>query len=414
MNKKIRVGWLSDWCEGPTGFGKVAKNVLSLLKETGRYELFHLAIGGSKASKTSLCFSEPVIGNFLGKDSCGGFIRKYKLDVLIGTLDTPWADFLIDPENSNLSEEDIKTIKTLPIIIYQPLDGVSINGSLPSSFKNLYQLQKYPVVFNQWTRKIILEEIPEIKPIVIPHGVDREFYIPLDKEEARSLFLPKEIRSSFITGMIAANRLRKGYPEALSAFSKFIHGRTRTYPYAVSDAYFYPHCQWDAEEGFDVQDLVRDFGISSRVVKPTNINRGNSIPEKAMVWIYNMLDLHLLITRGEGFGLPHVEATSCGIPSFATDCTGLSEITPDPGFLIPVKCGVVDSYRNIERQITDVDALAERIAQFYLLWKSKEGLEQISQDCRKFTENYTWKKTLPLWENIIYKAVNGKEETIRS
>lgn len=59
------------------------------------------------------------------------------------------------------------------------------------------------------------------------------------------------------------------------------------------------------------------------------------IKEKDMPGIYAASDAFVLISRGEGFGLPYCEAGSCGLPVIASNCSGHSDfLNKDNSFLV--------------------------------------------------------------------------------
>jgi glycosyltransferase involved in cell wall biosynthesis len=45
-----------------------------------------------------------------------------------------------------------------------------------------------------------------------------------------------------------------------------------------------------------------------------------------MAKLYNCMDVHLLVTMGEGFGIPLIEAQACGAPVITGDWTAMSEL----------------------------------------------------------------------------------------
>ena len=54
--------------------------------------------------------------------------------------------------------------------------------------------------------------------------------------------------------------------------------------------------------------------------------------------VYNLMDIFLLTTSGEGFGVPLIECQACGIPAIATNYTTTSELLCEDGISgIPVK-----------------------------------------------------------------------------
>lgn len=60
-----------------------------------------------------------------------------------------------------------------------------------------------------------------------------------------------------------------------------------------------------------------------------------NVPEKDLPRFYKAANAFVLISRGEGFGLPYYEAASCGIPVIGSNCSGQSDIlTEDNSFLV--------------------------------------------------------------------------------
>ena len=45
-----------------------------------------------------------------------------------------------------------------------------------------------------------------------------------------------------------------------------------------------------------------------------------------MAVMYNALDVHVLVSKGEGFGIPIIEAQACGTPVIVGDWTAMGEL----------------------------------------------------------------------------------------
>lgn len=59
------------------------------------------------------------------------------------------------------------------------------------------------------------------------------------------------------------------------------------------------------------------------------------IAEKDMPSVYKMGDAFVLISRGEGFGLPYYEAAACGLPVIGSNCSGQKDLlTEDNSYLV--------------------------------------------------------------------------------
>ena len=52
-----------------------------------------------------------------------------------------------------------------------------------------------------------------------------------------------------------------------------------------------------------------------------NLDKGEAITDEGMANLYNCMDVFVLPTGGEGFGIPTVEAMACGVPICVTNYT---------------------------------------------------------------------------------------------
>lgn len=157
----------------------------------------------------------------------------------------------------------------------------------------------------------------------IPHGVDTDFWTPGDRAEARKLIgLPRGV---FVAGICAANiGPRKGWGEQFAAFATETRRGRR-------DSLLLVHASKKHPEGIDLEDLARFHGIIDNVKFGSNHNMKSN---QMRTW-YRSLDVLMACTYGEGFGVPIVEALSCGVPVIGTDCSAISEkIQPGCGWLV--------------------------------------------------------------------------------
>lgn len=160
----------------------------------------------------------------------------------------------------------------------------------------------------------------------LPCVYDPSIWYPGDKRQARKLTgLPED---RFIVGFVGVNDScpsRKGIPELLSAWSMY----SRTNPQAllylhtsrtgnVSNA---PH------NGVNIDEIILKTGIHPQtVILPEDYRYRTGIPAEQLAWIARAIDVLVLPSRGEGFGLPLVEFQACGCPVITTDFASQSEL----------------------------------------------------------------------------------------
>lgn len=110
------------------------------------------------------------------------------------------------------------------------------------------------------------------------------------------------------------------------------------------------------------------------------------VPDEDLPYIYLGADVFVFISLYEGFGLPLLEAMSCGIPVIASNISSLPEVAGDAAILVD-PLNEDEILHSIMRALEDSD----------LRKKLKEkGIQQ----SKKFSWDDTAKKTL----NVFYKA----------
>lgn len=164
----------------------------------------------------------------------------------------------------------------------------------------------------------------------IPHGVDTTAYAPRDQLEAR-----KELRElahfpvaddTFLVGMVAANKgtpSRKAFAEQIAAF-KVIKQR---HPKAL----LYLHTSTGEQGefgGINLPEYIRQVGLKlgDDVLFPGRYDYFMGFPDNIMRTLYSAMDVHMLASSGEGFGIPILEAQACGCPVIVGDWTAMSEL----------------------------------------------------------------------------------------
>jgi glycosyltransferase involved in cell wall biosynthesis len=115
---------------------------------------------------------------------------------------------------------------------------------------------------------------------------------------------------------------------------------------------------------------------------------GRVAPELVPDYI-NKMDVMILPSRNEGFGMVIIEANSCGVPCVATEVGGVPEVISDERLLIPVK-------DNLEEEF------AEKVIE---VLKSPIKVEELFDNAKR----YDWKEIVKR-EAQIYKksAIRGK------
>lgn len=165
----------------------------------------------------------------------------------------------------------------------------------------------------------------------VPHGVDTNKFKPIDRTEARGTMQWPD--DKFIVGMVAANKgtpSRKAFCQNIAAFAelKKKHPDVMLYLHTVSG---------EENAGMNLPVYIESLGLSigfvgrcdARAVDvlfPDQYQQLIGINDDYMNAAYNAMDVHLLASMGEGFGIPVVEAQAAGCPVIVGDWTSMGEL----------------------------------------------------------------------------------------
>jgi glycosyltransferase involved in cell wall biosynthesis len=146
----------------------------------------------------------------------------------------------------------------------------------------------------------------------------------------------------------------------------------------------------------EIKEYIATFGGWHRA--PHVARCGLPIPEFEMPRLYRACDCFVLPTRGEGFGLPYMEAALCGLPVIATRHSGQTMFLNDSNsYLLDV-----DKMSRAERGATDIHYWD---GQVFPELKSPETIKSLGKIMRHVYDNgqEASRKTASLKNDILSK-----------
>lgn len=155
---------------------------------------------------------------------------------------------------------------------------------------------------------------PERKIPVIPLGVDRNVFHPLDKAICRKELGISPERKVVLN--VALEHWRKNIPGLLRATAVL----KRTYPDILLIRVGTAHN--------NTLELIKSLDLTD------NIRYVTANSEEDLVRLYNAADVFAFPSFYEGFGLPVLEAMACGTPVVASNRTSIPEVVGDAGVLV--------------------------------------------------------------------------------
>ena len=428
--KKILI--MSDSPKLHTGFAGVAKKIFTYLQRTGKYEIKCL---GWFHQETPEGVTYPIIstekdpqGRITQEDKYGhksfpGHVDAFKPN-MVWTLGDMW---MVDHVATARNRKDFHWVG------YFPIDG----HPSPSKWGATIRSMDTPIAYGKYGQEVIQQRAPNAKISYVYHGVDTKVFRPLaydQRMEARRSIIgvgPDKV----VIGIVARNQPRKAFDKLFEAYFYILNGayirckdcgKITVFPYDVvkkeihkvdtckhctsqnvkigvsrDDVRLYVHGAI-VDCGWDLLDLQNDFNLKGKVLVNPALKIGVGVNEETLNGVYNSFDIFTLPTRGEGFGLPILEAMSCGVPIVVTDYSAHPEWAGDGGIL--VKPAVLESepLTNIRRAIIDMNYYVEALLR---LIDNVELRKKYGEAGRKKAMQFDWTVICKKWEKIIDKIL---------
>lgn len=180
------------------------------------------------------------------------------------------------------------------------------------------------ITVSEWSKKDIIRFFPESegKIYVTPLAADKK-YCPLDKNLCRKQIEDKYgVKNDFILYIGGFSR-RKNVASLIEAFAGIQNSLTKDYSLVIAGT--------NKDDFAKLAELCEKNNIRSKVIFT------GFLPEEDLPVFYNACEVFVYPSIYEGFGLPPLEAMSCGAPVITSNTTSIPEVVGDAGILIDPK-----------------------------------------------------------------------------
>jgi len=390
-----------------TGFAQVTHNLIHHLKD--RWEIDVLATNyygdPHEILKEARHWNPQAVqyGDFYGIGRIVELSQHIKPDIVL-FINDPWVLSEFSPL---LSETYGKKVG------YTPVDAKNIKPM----FGERLNAFDFIIPYTKFAQRELSYAGVTVPMSDIPHGVDTQLFRPLYKKEVRNVTgIPEDW---YIVQMVDRNSIRKRIDLGLYYFAEWV--RTRDIP---KNVYFYYHGALK-DEGYDLGQLgkyidaeyIREYGktphIHDRIIFTSHyIHPREGIPLDKLVYLYNLADVKLSTSMGEGWGLTTAESMACGIPNIIPRHSALQEwanggveyidINNIP-YITPKGINTIGGVPEMKCTIEALDKLYRD--ETYRLHMGKKGYDLITQD------KYRWSSIANQFHAIFEGLLN--ESTVR-
>lgn len=384
----MRIAWFSNapWTEG--GYGVQTKIVSKLLKNDGH--------------DIAICANYGHAGP--PRDADGITVMGHGFDAAsqdISPLQAGW--WLSRPPQKTgiaITLYDVWPLtdpawRSLPVASWVPIDHKNVVHGV-AEFISRESIGRWAIAMSKFGKEKLAEiGYPEDRLFYAPHSFVREEFRPVESEFRKSIDVPKD---AHLTTIVANNKgknpIRKSFPEMLLAWSKFAQSR--------KDAYLYLHTEiYGIAEGMNIVRYLQM--INAPIEKIRHVDQfkyRQGIPSQAMAEIYSASDVLLFTSRGEGFGVPAIEAQACGAPIIVSDFTAQPELLGS-GW----KVGVTEDWDEYQAGwwgIPKVDEIVDALADSYSVKSNSKKSEKMRTQAFEFSKKYESKYVYEkYWKSII-------------
>lgn len=367
---KIKILWVGDGVIS-TGFARVNHSVIKNLPPD--YEVHHLAINyhGDPHQYQHAIYPASLGGDIYGLGRLTSMIHGIKPDIIF-ILNDAW---MIDMYLAKIKNE-VQGIH-IPTVVYFPVDAEEHNQSFYQNFDAVDAVCVY-TEFGKNTLLDVKSSNINAKSIkVVPHGISKDLFFPIDTSVAKEIVYPKDRTEEFLNSFIILNanrnQPRKRIDITLWAFSEFQKNKP--------DVKLYLH-MGALDLGVDIIGKARVYGFENKLVLSTTQMHIPNIPDRQLNLIYNATEVGLNTSVGEGWGLTNWEHGSTGKLQIVPRHSSLEEIWADDRARFIETIREPDGRWMMDRistvgKVPSVQSLTEQLEWAYNDWKYNASQESI-------------------------------------
>lgn len=298
------------------------------------------------------------------------------IEKFIGKVDVFHSSDWIQPPVKSSETKKVTTIHDLTVYLFP---SSHLSRVVKTQKRRLQRVKKEVdmILADSLSTKEDIEkflEIPQEKITVIPLAAGNDFK-PQDDDQIRNTLAKYKIKKPYILS-VSTQEPRKNIQKLLDVFSQI---------------------QKERPEVNLV--LAGKYGWGNEFRDATNFTVTGYIPQEDLINLYAGSRVFVYPSLYEGFGLPIIEAMSCGVPVITSNNSSMVEIAKDAAILVDPR-----SESQIKRAIEMV---------LDLDMENYQKMVRASLDrARQYSWQKTAKQTLKVYEDLIQSEKSEESQDI--
>lgn len=420
---KKRILFCAENGELSTGYGNYTRSLLTRLYDTNKYDIAELSC--YKTSDTPKKFPWKIYPNAVKNDDprsqnykqvLQNQFGQWRFDLVVAHFK---PDIVIDFRDIFMSLFQRTSVfrDKFHWVLAPTIDSFPVRAEWVDSLSNCDTL----LTHTHWAKTEIEQRYRIDVSGVVKDSIDTDVFAPRNKIAIRQELGIDDI-DAFIIGSVMRNQKRKLIPELFRILSQIIVNNP--------NAYLYLHTSYPELSGWNIPELLIEHDVHHRVLFTYSCKKcqhtcsltwkgevyrcpkcktnelilpssSKGVSDEILAKIYNSFDAYIQYSICEGFGIPPLEAASCGVPVLTVDHGAMKELGKDLGAeLVPVKQIYREQENGSDRVYPDNDSCIKKIQS--LINQSEIDRLKLKEKYREqVLSKHSWDFTAIEFENII-------------
>lgn len=429
-NKKLKVLFCTESGHINSGYGKYTKSILSRLYATNKYQIAELSCYRTydipktepwKIYPNAVTKDDDRYQTYIANET--NQFGQWRFDIVLADFQ---PDVVIDFRDIFMSLYEGSSVfrDNFHLVLAPTIDSVPLKHEWIRAIKNCDTL----LTHTQWAKEAICQHYNTEAKAIVKDSVDTDIFSPQNTFATRQkLGLPID---AFIIGSVMRNQKRKLIPDLMKVVSKYNKKKPNTY--------LYLHTSYPETIGWNIPSLLLEYNIQNKVLfsyrcrncgywKPMlwqgggvhtcpkcgnrkfnlcNVNNG--LTDEQLSLMYNSLDFYIQYSICEGFGIPPLEAASCGVPFASVKHGAMLDLVENlNGFGIDIAYEFTEQESGSNR-VYPSDSNCLSIIEKFDNTSTQEKIKLSKEIRQKVLKNHSWDITAKNFENILDSMTKKK------